>query len=111
MLDLAQLTADYDRDVYVAVEGLLSREEVEGLKAEAAIARGERGRCGKWMASSSPISSSSLRPSAGLREMWTRCFRRFLSAAGPGDVIVFAPELLAHHLTYEGRTTPSTTRA
>jgi hypothetical protein len=44
MLDLAQLKADYDRDGYVAVPELLSREEVDALKAEAAaIARGERG--------------------------------------------------------------------
>jgi hypothetical protein len=25
------------------------------------------------------------------REMWTRCFQGFLAAAGPGDVVVFAP--------------------
>jgi hypothetical protein len=28
------------------------------------------------------------------REMWTRCFAGFLKSAGPGDCIIFAPELL-----------------
>lgn len=28
------------------------------------------------------------------RWMWTRCFAGFLASAGPGDVMVFAPELL-----------------
>jgi len=41
---LAQLTDDYRRDGFVAVEGLLSADEVSALKAEAAaLARGERG--------------------------------------------------------------------
>ena len=43
-LDLKALSADYDRDGYVAVPGLLTATEVETLKAEtAAIAKGERG--------------------------------------------------------------------
>ena len=46
-MDEARLKAlkhDYDRDGYVAVDGLLSGEEIEALKGEAAaVARGERG--------------------------------------------------------------------
>ncbi|GIW76203.1 MAG: hypothetical protein KatS3mg104_1266 [Phycisphaerae bacterium] len=34
------------------------------------------------------------------REIWTRCFREFLDNAGPGDMIVFAPELLAPRIAY-----------
>lgn len=34
------------------------------------------------------------------REIWTRCFRAFLNAAGPGDIIVFAPELLPPRIAY-----------
>lgn len=41
---LTDLKRNYERDGYVAIEGLLTPEEVEGLKAEAAaIAHGERG--------------------------------------------------------------------
>ncbi|PAX07737.1 phytanoyl-CoA dioxygenase family protein [Sphingomonas lenta] len=44
MIDTQALRAAYDRDGFVAVEGLLSPDEVAGLKAEAAaIARGLRG--------------------------------------------------------------------
>jgi hypothetical protein len=32
---------------------------------------------------------------ADFREMWTRAMRGFLRAAGPGDFLIFAPELLA----------------
>ena len=42
--DLAALKAAYDRDGFVAVEGLLSLDEVDALRAETvAIARGDRG--------------------------------------------------------------------
>ncbi len=42
--DRAQLAQAYERDGYVAVDGLLTPQEVDDLKAEAAaIARGERG--------------------------------------------------------------------
>jgi sugar phosphate isomerase/epimerase len=34
------------------------------------------------------------------RELWTRCFAGFLSAAGPGDVLPFAVELLPSSITY-----------
>jgi hypothetical protein len=37
------------------------------------------------------------------RQMWTRCFRGFLADAAPGDVVIFAPELLANRLVHEGR--------
>lgn len=38
------------------------------------------------------------------RLMWTRCFRGFLASAGPGDVIVFAPELLPATMAADGGT-------
>jgi hypothetical protein len=38
------------------------------------------------------------------RDMWRRCFEGFLAAAGPGDVIVFAPELLPDVVQHAGRT-------
>jgi phytanoyl-CoA hydroxylase len=43
-LDLAAQKSAYDRDGFVAIEGLLSPDEVEALRAETiAIARGDRG--------------------------------------------------------------------
>jgi hypothetical protein len=32
---------------------------------------------------------------ADFREMWTLAMRGFLGGAGPGDVLIFAPELLS----------------
>jgi hypothetical protein len=37
---------------------------------------------------------------AHFRRMWSECFRGFLRAAGPGDVLVFAPELLPPRIHY-----------
>lgn len=51
-----------------------------------------------------PVDDTSSRPAAAsgvadyfadFRAMWTRAMRGFLDHAGPGDVLVFAPELLA----------------
>jgi len=51
-----------------------------------------------------PIDDTSSRPAAAtgmadyfadFRAMWTRAMRGFLSHAGPGDTLVFAPEILA----------------
>jgi hypothetical protein len=39
------------------------------------------------------------------RTMWTRCMAGFLDEAGPGDVLVFAPELLPASIHY-ARTVP-----
>jgi hypothetical protein len=38
------------------------------------------------------------------RAMWTACFSGFLASAGPGDEIVFAPELPPASATIGGRT-------
>lgn len=40
------------------------------------------------------------------RTMWQRCFEGFLCAAGPGDVVVFAPELLPAAIVRDGAAHP-----
>ena len=37
---------------------------------------------------------------AHFRELWTRAMTGFLSQAGPGDLLVFAPELLRSKISY-----------
>lgn len=37
---------------------------------------------------------------AHFRELWTRVFAGFLKTAGPGDLVVFAPEPLSSRIAY-----------
>lgn len=43
---------------------------------------------------------------AHFREMWKRCFVGFIAAAGAGDFIVFAPELLPAEVRFDATTYP-----
>jgi hypothetical protein len=40
---------------------------------------------------------------AHFREIWTRAMQGFLSGAGPGTELIFAPELLTHRISYARR--------
>jgi len=62
------------------------------------------GRIGSPGSMQMPIDDTASRPAAAtgmadyladFRAMWTRAMRGFLANAGPGDILVFAPEILA----------------